>query len=499
MSDVKTDQAFFCVIQKEGSQLPSGIKFGSEVEKLALWADGTTEGADEAAPQTQSSEPDSEAAAPLEVLMNRVADSGHQQTEMLAILDAVRTVFPMTVIKSDIVDKFAAPYKVVSKSKDYNIFKVDGDDLSKIIHALNRVFRIQSGLDQVPAAILLSIVSTFDSQMSDVVRVMLGIKSDRLRSGQKKIPLSEIMAASCLEDVIAEAVNDEVYQFSRGSHDEQIKYIEDNFSISIRENWKRWPDLIEVFERRNLVAHGEAKFTSRYASICGKHAYKGSDKLVGSPVILNFKYLGQSLDILSEFAILTIFSLWRKHVKDSDSHAFSALNEVTFKLIDGERYYVAIRVTEYALNLKNTVVKEATRLRLVVNLASAQLHAKLKEAAYKTLDKEDWSASSDDFKICVAALREDIDEVIRILPLVKAADSIPSSGFNEWPVFDFIRNKVEFANSFREVFGEELTSLAEESVFSAEAGSVSADIKTDDVEPSIESAASSDIVDSTLH
>lgn len=456
MPKVKEKSFFFCLMQEDGSPIPTGFRTASDLDELVTWAESPPSREPEffdsvSSKVTQDDEP-------LQHLLTKIAESGDQQFEMLAILSMVQIVFPMIPFQGEAINKTIATSDPIKKTNKYSVYQIQSGDIPKLNAAVDRFIKSRTGLSHVTNAMLLSIVAIFDSQMSDVVRVMLGLKSDRLRNGQRQIALSKIMTASSLEEIINDAINDEVYQFSRDSHDDQIKYIEDNFSIDIRKPWKRWPDIIEVFERRNLVAHGEATYTSRYAGICTKHGHKGSNDLVGQPVSVDQKYLRQALSLLSEFAILLIFSLWRKHVMsdNTDEDSFSSLNEICFNLIDNRRYGVAVHVIEYALNLKGTTVKESTRLRLVVNLASAQKHQKQNESCEKTLSKIDWSATSDDYKICVAALREDELEVIKLMPIVKSAKLFSSDAFMEWPVFDFIRSKPDFRKAFKRIYGKEI-------------------------------------------
>jgi len=449
---------FFALKQKAGDHIPSGFMFGTDLAELMAWAEGA-EAAHEDPEDKPVEAPETEI-HPLKGLMQKITDTGHEQSEMLAILNIVRDVFPTMIAKSDFIDEIMASNPEVVKEEKYTIVSVQGVPIPKLRSMLERVARTREGLEAIPTAVLLSLVATFDTQMADIVRVMLGIKSDRLRSGQRMVPLSEIMAATSLQDVIDKAITDEVYQFSRNSHDEQVGYIEDAFSINIKEHWKRWPDLIEVFERRNLVAHGERRFTKRYAQICTRAGHKKSEELVGTPVLITFQYLRQALGTLTEFGILTAFSLWRKHLPSDEEEAMSSLNEIAFSLIESGRYAVAARVAEYALSLRNTKAKATTNLMFVVNLASAQKHLGQSEAFAKTLEKTDWTATSDDFQFCVAALREDMDELERILPIVKASERISAASMQSWPVFSFVRKSDRFKAAYKAHFGEDLNEPA---------------------------------------
>jgi hypothetical protein len=388
--------------------------------------------------------------------IGRIVESSHSQTELLYLSSFLVEGFPGMMIQRDVVslvEKSGEPLETVDGAAIYGL---SSKELQQIFTQMDRVRRIETGLKSLPAALLMSIVATFDTNISDVIRDMLTLKTEIFQTGDRTILLSDALQAESIAELREKSIADEIYTFSRGSHEDQVKYIESNFHVGIKDHWKRWPDFIEVFERRNLIAHGEKTFTKRYASICSKNGHKGSEKILGTPVKLTSIYLRQAADILLEFSLLLVFSLWRKQFAQEEQNAFDSLNQAAFKLIETKKYEVAIRILDYALGLKNTRAEDRTRKMMYVNLASAHRHSKNDELSLRVLSDIDWSGSSDDFKICVAALRGNIEEVIKLMPIVTNSKAISKDSFRRWPVFDFIRDKEEFLAKFREIFDEPL-------------------------------------------
>lgn len=274
--------------------------------------------------------------------------------------------------------------------------------------------------------------------------------------GRTKLAYARLAEAETLEELISEAVREDLYQFSRGSHDEQAKYIETNFGISIRSSWRRWPDYIEVFERRNLIAHGETRFNDRYVSICRSAGHKGSEKLLNEKIELRRPYLRQALDILTEFALLLPFSVWRKVSDEEEEKAFSQLNEAAYALILNGRYVAAERVLEFALNLTKVKVPVNVIQMLTINRASALRHAGFGEQSNAVLDGVDWSASSDLFQVCMHSVRGNAERVAELIPTLAAAEKLTAATFKQWPCFSFVREDEEVKKAFEDTFGEPL-------------------------------------------
>lgn len=70
---------------------------------------------------------------------------------------------------------------------------------------------------------------------------------------------------------------------------------------------------------------------------------------------------------------------------------------------------------------------------MIINLANAIRLQDRNEDANRLLDTQDWSATSDDFKICVASVRGDLDKVLKIMD--DLGTRFNPDHYRTWPVF----------------------------------------------------------------
>ena len=91
-----------------------------------------------------------------------------------------------------------------------------------------------------------------------------------------------------------------------------------------------------------------------------------------------------------------------------------------------------------------------------VNLAIAIKKTGDEVSFKKVLDDADWSSAKDEFKLCIAAIREDMDELGRLIPRLKISDWISPSVYFEWPAFEWVRERPEFWALLEAVYGEEI-------------------------------------------
>lgn len=384
------------------------------------------------------------------------------QFQVIGLLSQIQSIFHEGFVRRSIIDRLNSSDVPVEEVGSCKIYEVNEALREEIVKADMRGNLIELGSKKIGPSVFLGMIASFDALIVEIVGKLIQLNPERYSGSDKVISIGDILAASSKDDIIQQFVADELYRFSRESHDGQNSYIERNFNIKIKGEWARYPDFIEIFERRNLIAHGESLFNQRYVSICQSSGHKGIESQVGLPVEVRFIYQMQALFILSEYAILLSFMLWRKHAPDKEEEAFETLNEAAFKLIQDEKYQLAERILAFALSLKNVKVKDECRKMMIVNRASAARSFKDggKELCAKILNAEDWSATAFHFQISVAALRDEIDEVIRLLPLA-AKMSFGLSQFRHWPVFRFIRDEEQFNAALEAEFGERISAVHE--------------------------------------
>ena len=371
------------------------------------------------------------------------------------LLSSLGSALALSYVKVEIIEKIEGGGESVGDESGARIFRLD-DSLGEEIYENDKkasVLRI--GGEKIGPSVFLGMVASFDALIVDIVGRLIQQNPSRFTSSEKAIPVIDLLTADSLESIIQKFISEELFRFSRESHDAQTVYIEKQFGVTIRESWKRYHQFIEVFERRNLVAHGEPSFNERYAKICASVGFEGIDEHIGKKLDLKTSYQKQAIYILSEYAILMAFVLWRKHAPDREFEAFATLNEAAYKLTQNGHFKLAERILDFALSLKNVNVSEEVRKMMVVNHASAVGGRDGNSEVAAVLDKHDWSASALQYKLSVAALKQDVKLVTEIAPQAHKL-GFSMTQYRTWPVFRFIRDDKEFNDTLAQLYGERL-------------------------------------------
>jgi hypothetical protein len=174
----------------------------------------------------------------------------------------------------------------------------------------------------------------------------------------------------------------------------------------------------------------------------------------GKTLTLSPKYLGKCVNILMEFGMLLIFMLWRKHIPDSHEKAFSCLGQSCYQLISKKRYIAAKNVLQFCLFKQKPTCSDNIHRMMVINLANAYKKLKIEAECEKVLANFDWSATKDEFQLCIASLRRDTERVVALMPGTAASNAITGNDFREWPVLDWVRDDPKVQETFERVYGE---------------------------------------------
>ena len=383
---------------------------------------------------------------------------------IITLTNTLEIIYTDMYLNQIIYTHAAENLNLISEDESSKIFSFGRSEVRAINGLISRLNQTHRGVSKLPSAILLSLVATFDSFFSEILKFFLKLHPERYIYSKKEIKLEEVFRHQSLADVIDHVIDSEVSDLMRGSHSEQVRFIEKNFQISIEEHYPRWPEFIELFERRNIATHGDLRVNRQYVARCADVKLPDIDRLeLGEILSLNSEYLINSAEILFEFGFLLTFTLRRKNNPEQDEETFANLNQICYDLIVDKKYILSERILEFALYKQNVNCSQNVKLMMIVNLANTYRKMDKEKECSVLLSETDWSASQERFQICVASLRDDKIKAKELLPKVAATDSIAAQDIRDWPVFDWIRDDEEFVQMFEEVYEEKMNNLTKNS------------------------------------
>lgn len=449
-------ELYVAMQQQDAEKIRFKIEFSEEAARLAFAPPVEGQPDD---PQ-DSSEPDgavtgSEIEDGIEKILSNITSS---MAGFRSLIDLSGTMAKSVLgeLTSHKIRDFAESHlSLISSDDNAKVFGVPGHHTHAVMNLFDDRVNLISGFTFFPPAILMSMVSYYDSALSDILRLFLKANPARYSKSEKPFLASELLKMSSFDELLEKIVEDDIDSLMRGGHAGQIVFVDKTFKSKIKDSFASWPEFIEIFERRNIVAHGSGTTNEIYRKNCEDAGLKNIMPL-GTEVFLTRGYLSTSANMLHEMLLVVIFELWDKLAKSEKTKLYGAFNEAIFSLLKRKNYQLSNKIAKYVLDKNDFNACEERRRMIAVNLAIASKMLNKQSDADAALARFQWSAVSDNFKICIAAIKEDVPVVIQLMPIVMTSFHIGKTEFRTWPAFHWVRDNQEVRSKFREIYNEPL-------------------------------------------
>ncbi|MCX6233646.1 MAG: hypothetical protein NT175_02835 [Bacteroidetes bacterium] len=306
----------------------------------------------------------------------------------------------------------------------------------------------------IPRSLFVCLISQFDASFNKLIKKIFELYPEKLSSSEKALTYSQIIDFKTLDQVKEYVVEKEIESVLRENHSYHFEWLEKKLGMPLRKDLTVWPSFIELTERRNLFVHNDGLVSNQYITTCRKHSIKLDKNIkVGQTLPLSPDYFQSAYECLYELAVKLTHVIWRKLLPDELENADEALNDICYDLIQEENYKLADILLFFATDILQKHYNEQTLNVFIINKALSKYLANNKKESTEILDKKDWSASNNTFKLAVNVLKEDYNQAFELMELIGDSD-IPRHAYQIWPLFKKIREKPDFAKMYKKIFKE---------------------------------------------
>jgi hypothetical protein len=347
-------------------------------------------------------------------------------------------------------EKYGRLVKDEGNTKKYS---VNINNIKGLERTRKKIEKVTKSRELLPKTILISFVIIFDSLLRNLIKELYGLKPELIKQSKRTLTFNEIANIGDVGDIRRHIIDEEIDDLLRGSHYDLIESLEKIFSVQLKPEEKLWQKFIELTERRNIFVHCNGIVSSQYIKICSKHNSLPDGISIGDQLTADRKYIYDCYCCIYEIGIMVTHILWRKFAKNELEDSDLSLNTIGYNMLVDKNYDMATKIFIFAKNIPKHS-SDSLRRTHVVNLSIAyKLSGKISEFD-ATINKEDWSSCSDDFKLCVNALTGKHNEAVNLMKkLGKSSDIVPERAYIEWPAFEEFRKTTEFIGAFKEIFG----------------------------------------------
>jgi hypothetical protein len=380
-------------------------------------------------------------------------------------IDAIRDTLPMTMLLIQPYNKKANDDFM--KFLKENVKEIEDDngkkrilvksDESKVFETLERNASTSALASKIiPESLFVSLISQYDAFLTRLLRAIYEIKPDVLNGSERNLTFSQLVEMETIENARGFIIDKEIDTVLRKSHSEQFDYLEKLIGMKLREKLPIWQTFIEITERRNLLVHCDGVVSNQYLKNCSEHKCKIDNVKVGDRLGAAPKYFSSAYKCLYEIATKLTHTLWRKYLITDLKAADMELNDVCFHLINTNSFALADILLEFGC-AQEKHFNDSSKNVFIVNGSLSKYLQEKKEEAKEILDKKDWSASSDDFKLANTVLTDDFEGAYEIMIKIGDNGDVDKSDYKQWPLFNKIRKEDKFKKTYQTIFKEEYT------------------------------------------
>lgn len=336
------------------------------------------------------------------------------------------------------------------KTKQYSVSINNFKDLER---TRKKVEKVAKSRELLPKTLLISFVIIFDSLLRNLIKELYEIKPELINQSKRALTFSDISKFGDVDEVRRHIIDEEIDDLLRGSHYDLIESLEKIFSVQLKPEEKLWQRFIELTERRNIFVHCNGVVSSQYIKICRKHNSLPDGISIGDQLTADRKYIYDCYSCIYEIGVMVTHILWRKFAKNELEDSDSSLNTIGYNMLVDKNYDMAIKILLVAKRMPKYSSDSLRRMH-IINLSIAYKLSGKNSEFDATISNEDWSSCSDDFKLCVNALKGKYAEAVNLMKkLGKDSDIVPERAYIEWPAFEEFRKTREFSDAFKKIFG----------------------------------------------
>jgi hypothetical protein len=319
-------------------------------------------------------------------------------------------------------------------------FKLSEDDLNKFLYKMQLAPRIPAknyGTLTKGAFIMLN--NYFEFLFSDLLAYNLKKNTSTIDGKKISISLEDLKKYISIEEAYDDLIYKEVESLLLELNFEELKtYFSTKLNISLELDLINWDLINEIRERRHIIIHNNSIVNNKYISR-SKNPFKYK---LNEEVEINHEYFLNALNEIKLAGVLLCLNCWGSWDKDNTTEAIEEIVNISFYDLKEAKYDFVNKICAYAdKNIKARSDEEDDIIyRIKFNHCIALKRLNKKDELTKKLTTIKTGALSPIFKIAHLTLKDKHKDAVDLIDKAKIADELTIEKYQDWPIFNDIRN-----------------------------------------------------------
>lgn len=337
------------------------------------------------------------------------------------------------------IEKILRYYKEVSSTSETNSVEealsqmsehngISNEFIAEAKLTIKELVRSSRQIEILYQSSLMNLINTTEWLIYQVIHNYFDKYPDALENKSKCFSLDELRSFDCIKDAEKHLISTRVEEIMRGSFEDWIDFFKNVPKLSM--GYLKIDDIIEVFQRRNIIVHNGGIVNSIYLSKVKTNLKKG-EKVHVIPM-----YINKAINIFELNFILIAAELWKKLEPKNDKRS-DILIDIALEHLKMERWDIAEGLSYFVMNDKQ--LPESSQLVGKINYwQSLKWSGNIKKLESE-IENVDLSAKKPKFQLALYALKNDNDQFFELLPGLLKSEELSKDDLQSWPLFREIR------------------------------------------------------------
>lgn len=338
---------------------------------------------------------------------------------------------------------YNSPVEVSIENLNLEDGKVSFDNLTisskSKIDAFDSVEKSARHIESLYKNSFISLISSVEWFFSQILHYYYNQFPDAASIKDKVLTLEQLKSFGSIEDAEKYLIDKKIEETIRASFDKWIKFLNETVKLKLGYLKPYKDELIEIYERRNLLVHNGGVVNSIYLSNVNEKIRTGIE--TGQKITVDKEYLDDSIRKLHLVFILIASELW-KQLANADTTRGDVLTNIIYENLLKERWDIAEGLSYFVI--KDEFSDPITKTISQLNHWLCKKRKGEIEHIKKELDEANFDDKRELYQLGLFSLREDKENFFRVLPQALDAKQLNASSLEEFPIFAEMRAVDEY-------------------------------------------------------
>ena len=286
---------------------------------------------------------------------------------------------------------------------------------------------------------LISVLSSVEWFFSQVLHFYYDKYPAAAGIKKKTLSLEELKSFDNVSDAEKYLIDQKIEETFRGGFENWMKLLKEEVKIKLKGINTFVSELVEIYQRRNLLVHNGGVVNSIYISKVDadlRESLKIGDELSVTP-----EYLNSAIEKLHIVFTLIAAELWKKLEPENEDRA-GLIGHINFENMIAGRWKVAEELSSFMRD-DDKLKSKSTSIGLLNHWLSKKRLGHFEDVKVE-IAKADFSDKSNLYKLPLYSIIEDKESFFKTLPIALEHGDFEPDEILEFPIFEEMRATEEF-------------------------------------------------------